>query len=211
MCDGFWQCEVSGQIATWLTAAGTISVVIAALTSEWWQAKLFGPVLELSFGASPDYQTSTFHTDNHSGKATCTAHYIRVKVFNTRKAVAKSCRAYLIDVEKFNKDENAFESTIYCDSIRLNWSCQGKLDRGTGSLDLPNGVSQFVDVVATRSDHPLFEMQMYPQLNRYAHLFSEKGIFQFTILVTANRVKPKKIRIIFEWTGVWSEFKAYRG
>lgn len=211
MCQGFWECQVSGQIAVWLTAFGTIGVVFYALTSEWWQAKFFGPVLELSFEDDPAYITRTWESVSGSNEPVCVAFYVRVKVQNRRKAVAKKCQAYLINVEKFDKNQNTFKPTIYCDSIRLSWSCQPTLDSGYKALDLPNKVNQFVDVVATRSHHPFFEMQLNPSMNRYASLFIENGIFQFTILVTGNRVTPKKIKIIFGWSGVWDKFKAYKG
>ena len=211
MCDGFWGCEVAGQVATWLTAAGTIGAVIAALTSEWWWAKLHGPRLRLSFSTGPDYQTNTIITDSSTGKTVGTACYIRVKVKNSRKAVAKKCRAYLINIEKFDETENKFDSTLFCDSIRLKWSCMGRDSDPVTPLDLPNGVNQFVDLIETRLDHPFFSIQMHPHMNRYDYLTAEKGIFRFTVLVTGNRVEPRKIKVIFEWDGVWNEFKAYRG
>ena len=198
-------------MATWLAAIGTIGAVVVVLTSEWWWTKLHGPRLRLSFGRGPDYQTNTMVTDSQTGKAVGTANYIRVKVQNSRKAVAKKCRAYLINIEKFDETKNKFDSTLFCDSIRLKWSCMGNDADSVAPLDLPNGVNQFVDLIETRLGHPFFTIQMHPHMNRYEYLTSEKGILRFTVLVTGNRVAPKRIPIIFEWTGVWNEFDAYRG
>ncbi|MCH7935610.1 MAG: hypothetical protein IH994_00785 [Proteobacteria bacterium] len=198
-------------MATWLAAVGTIGAVVVVLTAEWWWRKLHGPRLRLSFGADADYQTFTIVTDNQTGKAVGGAHYIRVKVQNSRKATAEKCRAYLVNIEKFNDAEDNFESTLFCDSIRLKWSCMGRDSDSVTPLDLPNGVNQFVDLIETQQGHSVFSIQMHPHMNRYEYLQAEKGIFRFTVLVTGNRVVPKKIPIIFEWSGVWDEFKAYRG
>jgi hypothetical protein len=195
---------------------GWVVGFFSAVLAEPVRQGLFGPKLKLEFGNGQEFKTRTPEDATFREVTWVTSHheafYIRIKATNERRAIAKGCRAFLVAIEKMDED-SAFKPTIYCDSIPLTLSCQDEDQRYT-PLDLPNGVSQFVDVVSTRNlsgMSPCFrpEIQVTPQ--RYVDLFQEHGTFRFTVQVSGENVKPVSIRVAFRWQGIWDDCTAYSG
>jgi len=181
-------------------ALGAGVAVFAEPLRRW----IYRPTLELDFGNGPEYQART-----QAGESTQLhdADYLRLRVINTKSVVAKSCRVYLVDVEK--KDESGqFAPTIYCDSIPLAWSCREEKEQ-YGAIDLPKGVKQFVDVISTHKGMDAFTPHIKPMTYRYMPLFREHGVFRLTIQVSGENVEPVFMKIIFHWTGVWDQYEAY--
>ena len=202
--------DLSPLVPTVVGAAiGFASAIFAEPLRRW----LYRPKLALSFGNGSEYKArtpeqATLLDPKRSAVpiySTHEAEYVRIKVINTSSAVAKSCRAYLVGVEKKNA-EGTFVRTIYCDSIPLAWSCQE--DRAHGPLDLPKGVAQFVDVVTARDHSDQFRLEIKPTPLRYTGFFRDKGTFRFTVQVSGENVKPEVISIDFDWNGVWDKYEA---
>ena len=171
----------------------------------------YGPRLEVSFGDSPEFQTKTYeHRITKSAEDPnkelinyYKASYIRIKVTNTKAALAKGCRAYLVKVERQNDDCN-FCETIYCDSIPLAWSCRG--DQRFLPVDIPKGVNQFVDLISTRETSNNYKTEIQFSPYRYSELFKENGIFRFTVQVSGENVDPVFIKVVFDWDGSWDKY-----
>ena len=78
------------------------------------------------------------------------------------------------------------------------------------ALDLPKGVSQYVDVIATSSVTNSFEVQIQPFPIRYMEIFGTKPqTFRLTVQVAGDGVDPQVIRIVFAWKGRWDAVDAY--
>jgi hypothetical protein len=134
--------------------------------------------------------------------------YIRIKVTNEKPRLARACRAYLVNVET-NSEATDFVSTLYADSIQLAWSCQVPGSE-RNPLDLPNGVSQYVDVIATSKTNNTFAPQISPFPFRYHQLYSPKSeTYRLTIQVSGDGIEPKVLRLIFVWKGQWDTAEAY--
>ena len=181
---------------------------LTAIFAEPLRQLIFRPTLKVQFGESEDYLSLTpeeIQVNDKSSKIK--AYYIRVKVTNIRRAVAKDCKVYLVNVEK-EDDNGKFKPTIYCDYIPLAWSCQNMGEQYRG-IDLNKGVNQFADVITTREISSVF----YPPLKlfpfRYQEIFSQKGTFRFTVQVTSANTEPKTIKIVFHWDGKWDKFQVY--
>ena len=184
-------------------AIGLLSAVVADQLKQ----KLFGPKLRLEFAENEGFIASTDEHVQANPDDFYSAIYLRVKATNTRKALAKKCRAYLIGVEVENAGK--FEPTRYADSIQLAWSCQGS--QRFEAIDIPFGVSQFVDVLKThdRQDVVVPQFLFWPQ--RYVSLFERRRRYRLTIQVAGEGVTPAKIRILFVWKGKWDDFEASLG
>jgi hypothetical protein len=180
---------------------------VIAVFSEPLRQWLFRPVLRVSFEKN---DSCVAHTPVENGGKEYEAYYIRVKVENTRRHLAKACRAFLIQVEE--KDESGYyKPTLYADSLPLAWSCQ-KPDEARKPIDLPLDVAQFVDVVATDSLSNNYFVQVSPLPFRYHKLFEKKPKdFRITVLVSGDGVKPATTRIIFRWKGTWNDFEVSKG
>lgn len=196
---------------------GAVVGFIGAIIAEPLRQHFFSPRLHLSFNKSGECVTSTQehvfirspdnpHYSVYAGSHD--AHYIRIKVVNKENHLAKKCYAYLIGIQRENEVGN-YVPTEYVDSIGLPWSCRVE---GTEyqPLDIPKGVSQFIDLISTKKSDPKSytpRIQVIPQ--RYVGLYSDPGKFRFTIQVAGENFDPVTIRIVFCWKGNWDDFEVF--
>jgi hypothetical protein len=175
---------------------------VSSVFAEPARQRLFRPVLRLSFSGGEDCIAGTPLTGESE------ALYIRIKVVNKKPRLARGCRAYLVNVET-KSTPTGFAPTLYADSIQLAWSCQvSGCERN--ALDLPNGVSQYVDVIATSKANNTFTPQIVPFPFRYQQLFSTKSeTYRLTVQVCGDGIEPKVLRLIFVWKGQWDTAEAY--
>jgi len=178
---------------------------LIAIFAEPIRRYLLKPKLNIEFGKSEDFITYTPALTKNNSQTE--EYYLRVRVINSRKYIARDCRAFLIDIKKLD-DSNKIKSTIYCDSIQLAWSCSG--NRKFESLDLTKDVKQYIDVVVLSKESNAIIPQLFSTPFRYLKLFNETGTFIFTIQVSATGIKPKNISIALKWDGNWDDFKAYK-
>lgn len=192
------------------TLAGGVLGFAAAVFADPIRQWMYRPVLRLSFDDEPGCRARTLEQAELDGgprpvHSTHYAEYVRIRLTNTKHAVARNCRAYLANVEK-QDNEGVFRPTIYEDSIPLAWSCREE-DAYAG-IDLPKGITQFVDVVSTREVSEYFKPEIQPIPYRYMDLFQERGVFRFTVQVSGENVHPELARIVFRWEGQWNEYSA---
>ena len=190
-------------------AIGFASAIFAEPLRRW----IFSPKLLVSFEDSTDYRARTPETATYRDPAASAvpvhsnheAEYVRVKVVNDARPLAKECRAYLIGIEK-QQNNGAFAPTIYCDSIPLAWSCRD--DMAYEPVDLPNGVAQFIDLLSVRSISDEYRLEIKPLPQRYVGFLRDKGTFRFTVQVSGENAKPVFITVLFTWNGTWDEYDA---
>ncbi|MFH1701246.1 MAG: hypothetical protein ABIE07_11735 [Candidatus Zixiibacteriota bacterium] len=187
-------------------AIGFVSAVLAPIVVEQLRYCFFGPKLKVEFiEGDRDFITDTKETGGAD------AHYVRIKVLNTGLQNAKQCRAYLVNVEKWNTSTGKFEPTIYCDSLQLAWSARGDTQKAYLPLDMPREIKQFIDIVSTRSTKSDYKIMTDPHLYRYEPLFKEHGKFRYTLQVSCDNVKPVSAKVVFEWSGDWDNFAVSAG
>jgi hypothetical protein len=130
--------------------------------------------------------------------------YVRLKIENTKKRLAKSCGAYLANVEKFDSATGCFAQTDFHDTFSLHWAYNAAL----ANVDLPLHVPRFLDLVSVpesgngiRPHHiGLPEGQDVPL---YRPIWNTNGHFRLTVLVTAEGIEPEVRRITVDWRGEW--------
>jgi len=188
-----------------------ISGFLIAVFAEPLRRKLYKPVLSIWIEDSADciYKTSLPAILNGINVMGSDGIYIRAKVKNEKKNIAKKCRAFLVNIEK--KQENKFQSTTYCDSIPLAWSCHMINNDNCEPIDIPHGVVQYLDILSmSRGRREFYPAIIDTHLSyRYKNLFEETGTFRFTIHLTGENVEPQTLKLILEWNGVWDQFKVY--
>jgi hypothetical protein len=189
------------------TLLGFFSGFAAAIFAEPIRQWLFKPKLNLEYDEGRGCLSKT--QEAISASVVGDAYYIRVRVTNASKIIAKDCRAYLVNIEK-RDEKGGFASTVYCDSIQVAWSCQGREDRYRG-IDICKGVNQYLDLIVTRSNSDEFDPQIMVKPFRYSELFKETGAFRFTIQASAARANPATIKLIFEWNAEWDKFQVAKG
>ncbi len=191
---------------SWLSALAPLGSFalgfITAVFAEPVRQRFFRPELELSFSGREDTITKTATVGESQ------AVYVRVRVRNKKPKLARACRAYLVNIEAKNAT-GGFEPTAYVESIQLAWSCR-MVGNERDAMDIPNGVSQYIDVVATSSISSHFAIQISPFPVRYKALHSpEPKTYRYTIQVAGDGVEPKTLKLVFVWKGRWDDVEAY--
>lgn len=182
------------------TILGFIGGFLTALFAEPARQWIFRPRLALEFKDSGHFVAKTAE-ESKSPPVRYGARYIRIKVTNTKSALAKSCKAYLANIERLGQS-GIWEATEYCESLQLRWA-----GRGYEALDLPKDVPHFVDVVSTREVSKSFRLETQVTLMRYEMLLNTKGTYRVTIVVSGDGVEPARIQLSFEWDGSWDNFE----
>jgi hypothetical protein len=178
---------------------GFLGGFLTALFSEPLRRWLYAPRLALAFGSSQYFLT---RTPEVGAAGQYESLWVRVKVVNVRAALAKGCRAYLVNLERRNAS-GAFEATEYCESLQLAWSSQP--EQAFAAFDLPRDVAHFVDIMSTRPTMPAFMLATHVTPLRYAELVKTPGTYRFTVVVSGDGVRPATIRPIVSWNGVWDQ------
>jgi hypothetical protein len=179
---------------------GFISALLAEPVRTW----LFRPRLRLTFVEDADHFLT--ETKERIGGATADhkAIYVRVHVVNRSWALAKSCRAYLANMERLG-GSGKWENTTYCESLPLSWA--GYVESRFAPLDLSQNVTHVVDVLSTREVSPSFKLETLCILKRYEELMRTHETYRLTVLVSGDGVRPASMKLIFKWTGVWDGFE----
>jgi hypothetical protein len=186
----------------------TIGVILGIGIREVWDS-IRRPTLRASFDVRDDgCKAHTVIGEDKSGEG----FYIRAKVVNTKRLMAKSCRAFLVNVEQRNA-RGEFESLKpkYDDSLTLTWSSQpGTL--GQEPIDIPPGVTLYVDIVSTDKRVEGYRLHALLVPFRYVALLDNKPkVLQLTILVTGDDVNKDTVKVIFDWRGQWDTFDVASG
>jgi hypothetical protein len=128
------------------------------------------------------------------------AHYVRVKVVNHGRRVAKDCACYLANVEFIGGSE--FRDTHYADFMRLVWSHHP----GWPALDLLPEVPYWLDVVSTLEKDRRFFLETDPKTPKYAGGFEQTTTYRLTIKAYAEESDPAQASIYLTWHGSWNHF-----
>jgi hypothetical protein len=190
------------------TLLGFVSGFFTAIFAEPLRIWMFAPRLRLEFvHDDDDFVTKT--KEKTSQGTVHDARYVRVRVTNSRPALAKSCRAYLVKIEHQSNSTDEWEASEYSESLQLAWS--GRHDQSRyGALDLPQDIPHFVDVLSVRAVSAEFLPGIESKLFRYEELYRRTGTFRFTVAVSGDGVKPAWIRLWFKWSGVWDQCEIVR-
>ncbi len=105
-----------------------VGVIVGIFIREIWEF-FRRPALKISFDEHDEgCKAHTTIGDDQSGEG----FFVRAKVMNSKRRPAKSCRAFLTDVEQRNaRGEFVSLTPKYADGLSLIWSAQpGEIGRG---------------------------------------------------------------------------------
>jgi hypothetical protein len=188
--------------------AGFLGGFVTAILAEPLRQRFFRAQLKLEFDQSSPFLVEAVSRDLAGEQDKYEMQFIRIKVTNIKRHLARSCRAFLINVEKEN-GRGVFEQTHYYDSLQLTWASE--THDPFREIDLPNGINKYIDVISTRSDRHSFYPHIEFSASRLAEeLFTEPGTFRFTILVSGDGIDPEVAKLVFSWKGVWNNFAVHK-
>jgi hypothetical protein len=189
-----------GMFVGWLF--GMLTPVCSERIKLW----LFGPKLQLDFTNTEDCVTITPEESQVSLSSfeKRDVFFARIKVTNLKPRIATRCQAWLVDVET-GDGRGGFKLTIFKDSIPLIWSYNAESE----TIDIAQGVNRYLDLVRIQDDLPGFQPQFRSHSGevlsplRYRPMFSENGVLRFTVLVSAQDIKPRKIWVVVSRGDQW--------
>jgi hypothetical protein len=129
--------------------------------------------------------------------------YIRARVRNVGRRIAKKCRPYMIRLEEVHTSGTT--QTPFCDSAVLRWPRADYEPR-----DIPNGINCFFDVVGVLKNRPgwRFKFSEKEMVSDYAALPKYEGTYRFTVLVTGDGVEPEGRKIDVTYNGNSNNLRA---
>lgn len=132
--------------------------------------------------------------------------YVRLSIQNINPEIARNCRIYLTNVERYDETGKSFVSTIYRDSIPLIWSFEPQ----TESVDLPQGIVRHCDVLIVSSPSGEFSMQLRSANGTLLTPLAYEPLFdnpadklRFTFVAAGHDVAPVRLQLVKEPGPSW--------
>jgi len=190
-------------IAIFGAAVGLMSGLFSGLAGRRFEEWLYGPRLVVEF--LPEEGGRTEGKWERDGTEVVEI-YIRARVRNTRRRVAKQCRPYIVKLEEVQSSSTI--TTSFFDSLVLRWP--GPYSQlSYVPRDIPNGVHQFFDIVGVFKHRPGWRFKWQERSSNLALLDSYAGTYRFTVLVTGDGVKPSGRKIDVYYDGKdWKTLRA---
>lgn len=131
--------------------------------------------------------------------------YIKFRVQNsTERHVAKSCRAYLVELHKISNGKVVSDNLI-SDTFQLPWAGWDFEPR-----DIPAKVKQYVDLVHFSKHASGWKFstkpRFYPSL---APLADHRGTYRFAVVVAGDGAPPQTKHIYVDYDGDWKSATPY--
>jgi hypothetical protein len=127
--------------------------------------------------------------------------YIRVRVQNKGRAVAKGCRVFLADLHEVHPSGKA-TPTVFYDSKQCRWAGWDDAPR-----DIPNGVRFYSDVMRVSK----YDLGWKFSFNLFANespLREYKGTYRFRLVATSDNAEPSVCTIDVTYDGDWHNLRA---
>ena len=160
---------------------------------RWWDR----PILKVETGTQDGF-VSLNPLFDLGGQQQGSGCYVRVKVTNVGKHVARKCTGYLTAVEEWSG--GAFQPTSYTDILRLVWShnaeCVG--------MDLVTDTPHWLDVLSTLEGTQAFRLETAVKPFRYGDGFGNTSVYRLTIQVVAEEIDPVVTHLYIRWDGNWN-------
>jgi hypothetical protein len=167
---------------------GLVSGAAIPLVVEWLKRRFYGPRLEVLHGEGESFIPRSEEPGKTPGPFP--ARYLRVRVKNTGKMIAKNCRAYLVNIEEI--DHGIPKETFYRDTLRLRWAYEeeGELHEG---VDIHTYVFMYFDVMSTKYEDNKSVSLL--QVAKLRHCFVNKlqfnKVYRFTRGVSSSCTFPE--------------------
>ncbi len=136
--------------------------------------------------------------------------YLSVRIKNILPNTAKSSRAFLTKIERWENDRWV---TKYEDSLPIIWAFEPLIQ----TKDIAMGPALYANVVAIRQPNNSFEPQLYSghsagnplRPTALIPIVNKSGEHQLTVVVSADGIEPQTVRVRFDCNGQYPWPKRY--
>jgi hypothetical protein len=172
---------VMAESAEWITAAATMSAVIVALFVAFlpsFRRRYNKPKLKVDFKNEEPFCRNAILIND---AAQIKHYWVRVRISNVGRSVARNCRGKLIRI----RDANTMEERKDFDPAILRWvTGQGK------PIDLPYKDREYLNILFTRQNDPLhLVIDAEDKEPRAINLFPERKDYILDMIFYADNVE----------------------
>ena len=186
--------------------SGVLSGALAPLIAECAKRRFLGPRLEVMYKEEERYMPITEVPGRLPGRL-YPAKYLRVRVENTGRRVAKGCKAYLVKLEEIVNSEP--QPTFYQDTFRLRWAYEQQDELHEG-IDIPPGIFIFFDVLSCKhqedKDMTIIQVSKF-SIKKFRNKIKFNKSYRFTILVASEETEPEQISLTVKMGETWRDFR----
>ena len=132
--------------------------------------------------------------------------YIRVRVRNDGRRIARSCRVFLTALHEVcaDPDPTADESVIL-DSKVLSWE-----GWKFSSIDVPAGVDFYVDLMRVFKSHSGWDFGVETLFVGQERLEDYRGTYRFSLMISGDNAEPARCELNVEYNGDWHSLRAWQ-
>lgn len=181
----------------WFTPLLSILVgLILGVCSEPLRKYLLRPILRTTFTQDENCICET-PVNLPAGQEVFESHakVVRFYVQNTRRFLAKSCRAYLIQIEKVTPTKT---ETIFADRIPLDWAYIGAT-----AVDIPGHTGLYCDLVGASQPSEQLRPHVNPMPKLLGNILRDCATYRFKAIIAGENLTPQSININVAWKGTW--------
>jgi len=127
--------------------------------------------------------------------------YVRARVRNTGKRVARSCCVFLTSLEEVQPSGTT--PTVFHDAMQLAWAGSQFVPR-----DVPRGVEFYVDILRVSKHSSGWSFSVQKLFANQAKLKDFRGTYRFHLLATADNALPARLAVDVSYNGDWHNLRA---
>ena len=183
----------------WISYVVSVAIgLLLGVVTEPLRLWLLRPKLTASFTADEHCLRQTPVVGNTpQGEIHSTAKVARFLVRNEARFAAKNSRGYLTQIEKRNTDGSF--TIEFADRLPLRWSYIG-----AEPVDIPGQTQLYCDVAGASQIQPSLNPYTEPGAQLFHEIFAEHAVYRFSVIVTADNVRPITLQILIDWKGNWN-------
>jgi hypothetical protein len=164
---------------------------------EWWRR----PKLQVDYEGKDDANKVLVEYTKKEGTQVAEI-YIRARVRNAGRRVAKGCRVFLTSLEEVQQAGKT-TPTVFHDAMQLAWA-GGEFV----AQDVPNGVEFYADLTHISKLRPGWSFSVKRLFANHEVLKNYKGTYRFHLLATAENASPATIEVDISYNGDWHNLRA---
>ena len=152
------------------------------------------PILNLTFKSRDDaYLVESTYM---AGEAERTSKFVRVRLINKGRDVARECRVYLTEVRE--ADGQQLHPTTFYDSKNLPWA---GFPKDYDARPIPAGINAYIDVLRVSKGEPNWHFCVETMFASQLPIEAYKGILRLKITATADNAEPVSISLDVTYRG----------
>jgi hypothetical protein len=181
-------------LAACIGAGAALAGAIVPSIIGWIKDRYTRPILNLTFESKDDaYLVESTYM---AGEMERTSKFVRVRLTNKGRDVARECRVFLTEVREV--DGQQLHPTSFYDSKSLPWA---GFPKNYSARPIPAGINAYIDVLRVSKGDPKWDFRVKTMFASQRPIETYKGILRLKITATADNAEPVSITLDVTFRG----------